>query len=336
MDLLPGFPFGISRLDLLNNTWNLLADFPFTGGGLRAFPGLYSEYILHIPYLFLEYSHHLYMDIALEQGAVGFFSFMVVIFGSLLLVGALVIKNEEPGQAFYMQLAVIAGLVVTIIHGLIDNPLYGMQGTPLLFLVPGIGAALYKKDISSPVELNEKVGLLKYWPLRGSLLFGLFFLILMNQSVEKAVSAAWVANLGSIYMSKAELANFPANSFDVLPDRESYSKARGYFLQALDKDPMNTTANYRLGLMSSQDLDFATAIPYLERAHEVNSGHRGIQKALGYNYVWTDRPEPAAELLVEIPEARYELEVYAWWWETRGRPDLAAKSQTALGYLKAD
>jgi tetratricopeptide (TPR) repeat protein len=336
MDLLPGFPFGISRLDLLNNTWNLLADFPFTGGGLRAFPGLYSEYILHIPYLFLEYSHHLYMDIALEQGAVGFFSFMVVIFGSLLLVGALVIKNEEPGQAFYMQLAVIAGLVVTIIHGLIDNPLYGMQGTPLLFLVPGIGAALYKKDISSPVELNQKVGLLKYWPLRGSLLFGLFFLILMNQSVEKAVSAAWVANLGSIYMSKAELANFPANSFDVLPDRESYSKARGYFLQALDKDPMNTTANYRLGLMSSQDLDFATAIPYLERAHEVNSGHRGIQKALGYNYVWTDRPEPAAELLVEIPEARYELEVYAWWWETRGRPDLAAKSQTALGYLKAD
>jgi hypothetical protein len=84
MDLLPGFPFGISRLDLLNNTWNLLADFPFTGGGLRAFPGLYSEYILHIPYLFLEYSHHLYMDIALEQGAVGFFSFMVVLFGSLL------------------------------------------------------------------------------------------------------------------------------------------------------------------------------------------------------------------------------------------------------------
>jgi hypothetical protein len=32
----------------------------------------------------------------------------------------------------------------------------------------------------------------------------------------------------------------------------------------------------------------------------------------------------------EIPEARYELEVYVWWWETQGRPDLAAKSQAAL------
>jgi hypothetical protein len=107
MDLLPGFPFGISRLDLLNNTWNLLADFPFTGGGLRAFPGLYSEYILHIPYLFLEYSHHLYMDIALEQGAVGLLSFIGILFGSLLIGGALVFKNEAPGQAFYMHLAVL-------------------------------------------------------------------------------------------------------------------------------------------------------------------------------------------------------------------------------------
>jgi hypothetical protein len=91
------------------------------------------------------------------------------------------------------------------------------------------GAALYKKNISSPVELNEKVGLLKYRPLWGSLLFGLCLLNFMGQSVEKAVSAAWIANLGSIYMSKAELANFPANSFDVLPDREPYLKARGYF-----------------------------------------------------------------------------------------------------------
>jgi hypothetical protein len=336
MDLLPGFPFGISRLDLLNNTWNLLADFPFTGGGLRAFPGLYSEYILHIPYLFLEYSHHLYMDIALEQGAVGLLSFIGILFGSLLIGGALVFKNEAPGQAFYMQLAVLAGLVVTIIHGLIDNPLYGMHGTPLLFLVPGMGAALYEKSISSPVELKEKVGLLKYGSLRGSLLFGLFLLIFMGQSVEKAASAAWNANLGSIYMSKSELANFPANSFDVLPDREPHLKARGYFNQALDKDRMNITANYRLGLISTHDLDFATADPYLKRAYEGNSGHRGIQKALGYNYVWTDRPEAAAELLAEIPEARYELEVYVWWWETQGRPDLAAKSRTALGYLHAD
>jgi hypothetical protein len=334
MDLLPGFPFGISRLDLLNNTWNLLADFPFTGGGLRAFPGLYSEYILHIPYLFLEYSHHLYMDIALEQGAVGFFSFIVVLLGSLFIAGVLVLKNQDLGQAFYMQAAVIAGLVITMIHGLIDNPLYGMQGTPLLFLIPGVGAALDNNNILH-VGLNEKVSLLKYRALWGSLLFGLLLLLFMGQSIEKAVSAAGYANLGSVYMSKAELANFPADTFGVLPDGEPYLKARGYFLQALSNDPMNTTANYRLGLMSSQDLDFATSIPYLERAYKGNSGHRGIQKALGYNYVWTDRPEAAVELLSEIPEARYELEVYVWWWESQGRPDLAAKSKAALEYFKS-
>jgi putative inorganic carbon (hco3(-)) transporter len=333
MDLMPGFPYGTGRLDLINNSWDLLTDFPFTGGGLRAFPGLYSQYILHIPYLFLEYSHNLYMDLALEQGVVGWLSFMVILFGSMFMSVAIVLKNRDLGQALYIHLAVIAGLVVVLVHGLIDNPLYGMQGTPLLFLLPGIGAALYKNDPSLRPEVKEGFSYLKYRPVWGSLLFLFFILLYFGQSSVGTLTSGWYANLGSVYMSKAELTGFPADSLDALPEESSYQKARAYFLSALSYNEMNQTANYRLGLMSSQERDFPTAVQYLERAYQGNSRHKGIQKALGYNYVWNDSPEVAAEYLSELPEASHELEVYVWWWETQKRPDLAAQSRSALEYL---
>jgi tetratricopeptide (TPR) repeat protein len=333
MDLMPGFPYGTSRLDLLNNSWDLLADFPFTGGGLRAFPGLYSQYILHIPYLFLEYSHNFYMDVALEQGIVGWLSFMAILFGSLFTSVAIVFKNRDLGQALYIHLAVIAGLVVLLVHGLIDNPLYGMQGTPLLFLLPGIGAALHRKDPHLRPELNEGLAYQKYKPVWGGLLFLLFILLYLGQSSAGTLTSAWYANLGSVYMSKAELTGFPADSLDALPEEGSHQKAREYFLSALSYNEMNQTANYRLGLISSQERDFSTAVQYLERAYQGNSRHKGILKALGYNYVWNDSPEVAVEYLSKIPEASHELEVYVWWWETQRRPDLAEKSRSAFRFF---
>jgi O-antigen ligase len=330
MDLMPGFPYGTGRLDLINNSWDLLADFPFTGSGLRAFPGLYSQYILHIPYLFLEYSHNLYMDLALEQGVIGWLSFMVILFGSLFTSVSKVLRDRDLGQALYIHLAVVAGLVVVLVHGLIDNPLYGMQGTPLLFLLPGIGAALSKNDPSLRPELNEGLAYQKYRPVWGGLLVLFFILLYIGQSSVGTLPSAWYANLGSVYMSKAELTGFPADSLDALPEERSYQTAREYFLSALSYNEMNQTANYRLGLMSSQERDFPTAVQYLEKAYHVNKGHKGIQKALGYNYVWNNSPEVAVEYLSKIPEASQELEVYVWWWETQRRPDLAEKSRSAF------
>ena len=334
MDRLPGFPFGLSRLDLLANSWNLLADFPFTGGGLRSFPGLYSQYILHIPFLFLEYSHHLYMDIAVEQGVVGWLSFMVIFFGSLLLSVVRFVKSRDLGQGAYIQLAVIAGLVVVAIHGLIDDPLYGMRGTPLLFMLPGISAALGYADFSfNTREIGVPAGVLKNKPVFGSILLVIFLSLFLAQSSIRSLSAVWYANLGSIHMSKAELRGFPANSFEGPPESGDSLYYERYFSQALSQDARNVTANYRLGLLASRNGDFAAAVNYLEHAYAENNGHRGIRKALGYNYAWAAHPEQAAELLDKIPEARQELETYAWWWGTQTRADLALNSQAALEYL---
>jgi hypothetical protein len=333
MDRVPGLPSGASRVDLALDTINLSADFPFTGGGLNAFPGLYSKYILIIPYLFFEYSHNLYLDVYLEQGFLAILVLMVVLIGSLFVVVNGLLSNGDGKSGMPLQLAVLAGLVVLMVHGLVDDALYGMRGTPLLLIIPGISVALRYANTSNSMVDRGRVRFTRRSLLGGSALvvfLGVTAFVLMSQ---KPIVAAWYANLGSIQMAKAELYDFPSNSFDYLPNEGPLEQAKAYFSRALAADPQNITANYRLGMIASQETDFMAAIPYLERAFLGNDRHRGIQKLLGYNYAWTGQPDLAAEMLAEIPEARQELEAYIWWWGTKQRPDLAAYSEATLKQL---
>jgi len=333
LDRLPGLPSGASRVDLALDTIRIILDFPFTGGGLRAFPGLYSSYILVIPFLFFEYSHNLYLDVFLEQGLLGGLTLMIVLLGSLLLAGTWLMKNREFKSKALLQLAVMASLVVLLIHGLVDDALYSMRGTPLLFLVPGIGVALRSQEALATAETGHKrrINWGKLIGMSALLVFSV--MVALGLFAFKPVKASWLANFGSIYMAKAELYDFPSGSFDYFPEEGSLEQAKGYFERALLADPRNTTANYRLGIIASEERDFQAAIPYLETAFQGNDRHRGIRKVLGYNYAWTAQPDLAAEMLAEIPEARQELEVYVWWWEMQGRSDLANYAQSALSQM---
>jgi tetratricopeptide (TPR) repeat protein len=144
----------------------------------------------------------------------------------------------------------------------------------------------------------------------------------------------WLANLGAIRMAKIELAEWPKEKLNDESTMEAFSDSERMFIKSLSHNPFNRTALHRLGLISSHRNDFTTAMTYFERAYQVDPGHRGIRKNLGFNYVWTGRYGEAHKLLNEIPEARWEMEVYAWWWGTQGRDDLANSSKEMLYLLK--
>jgi tetratricopeptide (TPR) repeat protein len=102
------------------------------------------------------------------------------------------------------------------------------------------------------------------------------------------------------------------------------------FRSALQYDPNNQTANYRLGLIFMLRQDFESAAANLETAHKEVPGHRGIIKSLGFCYVWLGEYEKAWFLLAQIPESHKELNVYTWWWESQGRDDLSKKAAIML------
>jgi O-antigen ligase len=72
-----------SRSELLTRSLFLVFDFPFTGGGLKSFPGLYSHYMLGIPFFNVVNSHNLFLDVAIEQGWLGGLSFLAIFLTSI-------------------------------------------------------------------------------------------------------------------------------------------------------------------------------------------------------------------------------------------------------------
>jgi tetratricopeptide (TPR) repeat protein len=330
---LMGWSSMTSRVDLIRETSDLIADFPFTGGGLQAYPGLYSRYIRVIPFLFYQYSYNLYLDVFLEQGLLGGVTLVIVLFGSLLLAASTLVKTKVLKSEALLQLAATVSLIVIVVHGFLGDAFYSTRGTPLLFLAPGIGLALRTPGAVAPVKTGQKSPINWRKLLWVSAILIILVIAAFGQSGYMPLTASWYANLGSVYQAKAELYDYPSGSFAYSPEEGPLEQAKGYFKRALMFDPQNVTANYRMGIIASDGMDFQAAIPYLETAFQWNESHRGIQKVLGYNYAWTAQPELAAEMLAEIPEARGELDVYVWWWGTQGRADLSANAQTTLSLM---
>lgn len=326
---LPGLRDGESRLNLYKNSLPLFRDFFFTGGGLNAFAGLYSRYVLVIPQFFFGYSHNLLLDIAIEQGIFGILAFGAIFLGSIWLLIA-----DKNFQSHHW--AVLASLVVIGLHGLLDDALYGERGTPFLFLSLGLVLAVAHPQIPdlkiSPASFTLEN---KGWYRRGLAVVGSAICIAFI-FWGKSLLAGWYADLGSVQMARVELVGFPSEQLDGEDRVAKLAEAERLFDKAIKISQTNCTAHYRLGLISLLHRDFSTASNNLAIAFSENPENRGIQKNLGYCYIWTKDFSSAVNLLADVPEAISELDTYSWWWGTQGRDDLASYASQAATMLKFD
>lgn len=316
---LPGLRDADSRLELLQNTWDLTQDFALTGLGLASFAGPYSRYMLVIHDFVFDYGHNLYLDVAVEQGVIGALAFLGIYLGSAVrLYHARRLAATEPDDGGLVYWAALAGLLVVALHGVVDDPLYGARGTPLLFVLPGLSVALAAAASPAPASVRAQAwGWLK--PQLAAL--GVVAAVLLAYAFPWRASV--YANLGAVEMAKRELAGWPEARWSDRRGTEDLAAARAYFEQALALNPHQHTAIYRLGLIEAQDDNYAAAVTHLEAAFQGRQVPRGLTKTLGYLYVWTGQFDQAGPLLAQIPEARYEMSVYSWWWGTQARDDLA-------------
>ena len=324
-------PYGKnSRAELLGRGAYFLADYPITGAGLASFPGLYSQYMLVIPHFYFTNSYNLFLDVAIEQGVTAGSIFIILYVGSVLLVSQ-AIANDPPDEFRFMRWLGLLALIVTIVHGLFYDYLYNGSGTALLFYPLGMAVTGVEPRTSSVARAFEQPRNVSSWyrVVIGPLLAVIAVLAL---NLNK-VLPLWYANLGAVQMSQVELKGFPTNewvSSEIVPQLEL---ADTTLQSALQYESHNQTANYRLGLISMLRQDFKAAAANLETAHNQSPNHRGIIKNLGYCYVWLGEMDKAQTLLNRIPEAQHEMEVYIWWWETQGRPDLSKNASIMISRL---
>ncbi len=311
-----------SRLKVAQDTLDLIEDFLFTGGGLGAFSGLYSHYILVIPYHFLSHSHDLFLDIMLEQGIGGLLAFVGIVGMTVLCLFTPQSRQENASDRYhssYLNGALAASLVAMIVHGLVDDPLYSSEGMVFLFLIPAMVVWQYKPEPQMGNWYRTK------WT-PGLLAASLFF-VAMGVVFYKPVSAKWQANLGAVQMAKVELREWPTGQWDDGQNSAELAPAALMFQRAVAIDTENRTAHHRLGLIAMLQQDFDTAVTHLEAANELDPHHRGIIKALGYSFVWQGDLGKAFTFLDVIPESHREMEAYIHWWGVQQQPELASRAE---------
>jgi len=319
----PDYFYGTgSRGELFERSLYLVTDFPFTGGGLNAFPGLYSYYMLGIPFYNVVNSHNLFLDVTIEQGLLGGLSFLIIFLMSIWLTARALVKTDSA-QARRFGWLILFALVIAFVHGMVDDYLYNGAGTLLSLALAGLSMTTRPEAAT--------IGSPKFYRIGSFVTFVLIVLIVINFN---RLRSAWQADLGAVQMAKVELAGFPTNQWtepSILPQLE---QAQGSLHSALEADPTNRTANHRLGLISMLQGDFISATNYLESAYRESPNHRGIIKSLGYSYAWLGNTDKALFFLSKIPEAQDELGVYAWWWDTQGRDDLSINASQQEARLK--
>ncbi len=311
-----------SRGELVFRSLYLLLDFPFTGGGLGSFPGLYSHYIFGIPNFYLPNSHNLFLDIAIEQGLLGGVAVLIIFLVSIWFT-ARAIKRSDSSLARMFSWLILFATIIAFVHGMVDDYLYNGPGTFLLLSLAGLSTVVAPGNtrIARPVNIR----------ILGVVALILTSFLLINYN---GIRSIWNANIGAVQMAKVELAGFPSNQWtetSILPQLEL---ADNSLHSALRYDPDNKTANYRLGMIAMLRRDFNSAAHHLELAYERIPNHRGVIKTLGYCYVWLGEVDKAQLLLTKIPEAKNELGVYSWWWGVQGRSDLSEKATIMLSKLE--
>ncbi|HEX9019107.1 MAG TPA: O-antigen ligase family protein [Anaerolineaceae bacterium] len=327
-------PGASSRLTLASGATHLLGDFPFTGGGLNSFPGLYSHYILGIPNYFLLNSHNTYLDVALEQGVLGLLAFIAVYFGSIWLVLKRSLGSFPSGEEAFpgnttLARASLAGLVAICLHSLIDNVIYNPSAAFMIFALPGLAVAVAL--VRAPGQ-----AVAWRWPARrwlAALLGAAALAVLLLVGFYRPLAAAWLSDLAAVKMARIELADFPTNQWDRGHRRAALQPVGQDFSEALQLDSNQRVANHRLGLIALMGQDFSAASASLEKAHQADPEHHGITKALAYSYVWSGQPDRALPLLTELPEAREEMGNYIAWWRGMGRDDLSTRAEAMYNRL---
>jgi tetratricopeptide (TPR) repeat protein len=305
------------RAALLEHAAWLMQDYVYTGGGLGSFQLLHSTYVLVLHVGHSVHSHNLFLDIGVEQGVIGLLAFLALVG----VAGAQILRDRL--QCGLLAAAAVS-LGVVLVHGLVEDALYGSRGVLLLFLPLALLWA--RQPYPNPWSSRWR------WAVGpGSVILVALGLLVWGRSLW---AAGW-ANAGAVAQSRAELSiyHFPGQTPREVRTRVDLDQAVLSFERALALEPGSRTANLRLGMIRYEQGEYEAALQLLQRAYAANPHHLATQELLGYAYVATGQPEMAAPLLAHVSLGARGVDKLLW--EARSFRERGEEVRAADAYRAA-
>jgi tetratricopeptide (TPR) repeat protein len=298
-----------SRLDLYRNSLILVLDYAFIGAGLGGFSILYSTYSLLIHVGQSSHSHNLLLDVAIQQGLVAVLA--------LLSIWTLVAKQafRADGPGLWRGAAAIA-LGVIVIHGLVDDVIYGSRALLLLFLP----LAFFGGDAQAVPGQPHRAPAL--WLRRHRFpIAAMGVLAFAAMLWQKPLSSLWYSNVAAVEQSRVELRSYAWPAWplqDELRRQLDISRAVDYYERALALDPRNPSANRRLGQIELSVGEYEDALGHLTAAYELTPWDSATRQLMGEAYVVNGRLAEGSELWSTVDARHKQIELRAFWYEYIG------------------
>jgi O-antigen ligase len=320
LNALPGENTGFGRIELLRNTFILVRDYAFLGAGLGGFQMLYSTYVLLIHVGYTVHSHNLFLNVAVEQGlpALLILVWMWILFAVAVWRRGLGLRSPSSLGALG---AAALSLVVVLLHGLVDDALYGSRAVLLLFL-PLAFAVPYPP---SPDRQKRR------W---AALLLPVGIVLLMVLALvwrAPALSLAY-ANRGSVHQSQAELGVYSWPEWpvqDAVRQAVDLSQPISEFERALALDPRNITANRRLGQIELSLGEYEDALTHLAAAYAAEPWSTTTRQLYGEALITNGRVDEGQALWTGVNDEQGQLQIRNFWYEHIGDAERAEWVQQA-------
>lgn len=311
------------RVEIWRNSRELLGDYPFTGLGLGGFPMAYSTYVLLVHVEYLPHAHNLFLNVWLEQGALGL----------IALLWLLRTASWPAIPASRWRPAALTTLAIILLHGLVDDALYGYGGWGILLLFVPFGM-LSRSDAGSaarpaweprPTRPESRVALM------GG---GMAALLVVAVTLIPAVRAAFQANLGALAQTQAELSVYRwpqwpiQDSLRRSPD-VNLTRAIAHYRAALAMDPTNATANRRLGQIELARGDYDASCRHLQAAYAAAENQRAVRQLWGECLALFGDIRSAAALWQTVDMSQQQLELRQSWYWYLGEQERAARIAAA-------
>ena len=316
-----------SRLQLWRDSLALIGDYPFTGSGLTGTAMVLSTYVylLHVP--FLNHAHNLYLQIAVEQGIPGVIGFLIMVSASFAALAESWPTMRGLGRVF--AALTLASLVAMLVHGLFDSELYVSVFVPVVFLPLGIAFLIHRRRSDQPLGLEWPAYRIRPLPaaMAALLVVGLTAAVLFGPWGLRLKSAAY-ANLGAVEQTRAELGVY---EWPLYPSQDSVRRAGGADLalamdllaKALQSNPSNRTANFRLGQLALANNNRDAAGEYLSIAHAHARLARAVPFLLGEIAASKGDTVEAVRLWQEARADERQLASRQLWYDYIGEGDTA-------------
>ena len=330
---LPGPNTADARAELQGRSLILAHDYALLGAGLDNFMMLYSTYALLIHVGYIQYSHNLFLDVAIEQGLPS----LLVLVLAWLLFGVAVwrmlwrpsesedrsqAKCPSPDAAGLLGAAGLS-LVVTLAHGLGDDVYYASGAALLLFL-----PLAFAPPFLAPTGQAAAGRRGRRWALAA----GLGLLILLGLIWRKPLLSLAYSNLGAVHQSQAELSvyNWPEWPIqDALRREIDMNRPVAEFEQALALDPGNAAANRRLGQIELSLAEYEEALAHLEAAYAAEPWSPTTRQLYGEALIVNGFLAEGEALWATLEVGQGQLQARTFWYEHIGDEERAARIRQA-------